>query len=109
MDYKITCQVSLDGEEMQWECNLNIYHICGEYVEIDIQGRGSDLHVIVGPQINGFFACIPALDAGCELARYQDYGWNLTHLRTALSGNFIDAVTIATALKYLPQILGKKE
>lgn len=105
MAMEFPCRLELDGETPQiWTGNLAILSHSESHLEVNIWGRGSAFHVIAGPQVNGHYACIPNWDIGSELAGYKDFDWNYERLCRSLGK--VDAITVATALTYFPEIIG---
>ena len=102
LEYPCSCEAN--GKTINWRCTLAILDHTGPLVETEVTGKGSSFHLLVGPQENGHFACIPNWNIGCELASYSDTFWNREQLRELL--NPIDAETvvmgIAQLAKYLP-------
>lgn len=82
-----------------------IYKIKGirENCEMDVIARGSHFHVIFGSHSSGNYLCIPNQNVGCELAHYSDIFWNCERLSRIIG--YTDAITIATAVKEVSQIL----
>ena len=58
--------------------------------------------MIAGPQLNGYFLCIPNWEIGCELSRLSDIFWNSEQLSRHL--NETDTRTVAVGLSCLPEI-----
>lgn len=100
MDY--ICYHQTEKRKQQWTGHLNIYHISGEIFEVEITGRGSGFHAIVGSHRYGNFICIPCLEVGSGLASLSDVFWNLEQLSRQM--NHIDAVTVAYALSQLADL-----
>lgn len=97
MDY--ICYHQTNQCKQQWTGHLDICHISGEFFEVEITGRGSSFHAIVGSHSYGNFICIPNHEVGSELAPLSDVFWNLERLSTQM--NDIDAATVAYALGQL--------
>ena len=91
-----TCSTMTDDGEYRWDCSINLIDQHGSFYEADIQGNGYSFHVIVGPQVNGRFLCIPNWHVGCELAALSDVFWNSEQIRHHL--NPINTRTIAIGL-----------
>ena len=85
-----------------------IYEIKGikENCEMKVTARGSHFHVIFGSHSYGNYLCIPNWNVGCELADYSDMFWNYEQLSTII--RYTDAITIATAVKEVSQILNNQ-
>ncbi len=102
MKYQCTILDENTGKNEQWDSFLYIISRSGAFTEFVARGRGSSIHGIVGPQANGNFLCLPSYGIGSELAAYTDVFRNCERL-TPLIG-LVDAVTLATGLKYLKNL-----
>ena len=71
-------------------------------LELDISGRGTQFHVIVGNHQYGKYLCIPNHGIGCELAALSDTFWNWEQLSRFLGD--VDACTVASGLYQLKGI-----
>lgn len=80
----------------------SILHKEGHSCEVEITGRGTYFHAIVGRHCYGNFICIPNHDVGCELSDYSDVFWNRERLSSQLKK--VDAVTVACALQHLEEL-----
>ena len=100
---KFNCIYRTTKRIQNWEGTIELIGQVNDYIESVITGRGSYFHVISGPQINGNFICIPNYETGNELSTYDDVFWNTERLSKSLG--IIDAVTVATGLKYLEAII----
>lgn len=100
MDY--ICYHQTEKQKQQWTGHLNIHLISSETFEVEITGRGSCFHAIVGSHSYGNFICIPCLEVGSGLASLSDIFWNLEQLSRQM--NHIDAVTVAYALSQLADL-----
>ncbi len=87
----------------KWEGSIELIKQDNRYIEAAITGRGSYFHVIIGPQMNGNFICIPNYEVGSELAAYEDIFWNKERLRRSMG--VIDATTVATGLKHIRELI----
>lgn len=96
-DIQFMCNM-VKGQKVtdQWEGVIKSLRKHNGYFEMMIDSR-SCIFVIFGEARNGGFCCIPDWKAGCELASYTDYGWNLDRLKDCMK-NKIDAITVARAL-----------
>lgn len=103
MKYKCTVYNEQTQKQDCWEINLYILSICGSFTEFMVNGRGSSMHAIAGPQINGNFLCLPSYGIGSELADYSDEFWNREQLSRVIGK--IDAASLATALKQLDTLI----
>ncbi len=100
MEY--VCIYQSGKQEKKWPGELRLIQGDGKNYEVEITGRGSYFHAIIGRHHYGNFICIPNHDVGCELSDYSDVFWN----RERLSGQLkkADAVTIAYALSHLKEL-----
>lgn len=88
-----------DGTKNTWKGMATLYRKQGPLAEIQISGRGTSLLVLVGKYSWGRFICIPDIDVGCPLARWDDTFWNTERLSRLM--NETDAVTVAQGIKAL--------
>ena len=56
----------------KWKGNIHLLRREGNSYELEINGRGTYFHAIVGRHCYGNFICIPNHDVGCELSDYSD-------------------------------------
>ena len=103
MNYHCTDLFSDDTGRRSWNASLEVISLKGPFFELRMVGRGSSIHAIVGPQVNGNFICIPNYDAGCGLAALEDTLWNTRRLAPLIG--IADAVTVAQGLSQLSQTL----
>lgn len=99
MNYHCTDLFSDDDGRRSWNASLEVIGRTGPFFEIRMKGRGSSIHAIVGPQINGSFICIPNYNTGSELAGMEDTFWNTERLAPLIG--ITDAVTVAQGLHQL--------
>lgn len=66
-------------------------------VEMDVTGKGSAMHVIIGGYEYGKYLCIPDWGIGSALSRLEDSFWNRERLERWM--NKADAITLSEALK----------
>lgn len=87
-----------------WKGELEILRLSSNinHVELDVKGRGTQFHVIIGKHEFGRYICIPNHEIGCELASLGDWYWNWEQLCHFL-GN-VDACTVASGLYELRTI-----
>ena len=100
---EFTCRHTSKKRTQTWQGTIKIINVTGNHVEASMTGRGSYVHVITGPQINGNYICITNYNNGSELASYKDLLWNKEQLHRSMG--IIDATTVATGLTYLPDII----
>ena len=98
-----TCIHRSSSGKQTWEGKIDLINRDNGCIEAAISGRGSYFHVITGPQINGHYICIPNHEIGSELSSYENVAWNTERLGRKLK--IIDAVTVATGLAYLQEII----
>lgn len=91
-----------DDDDASWSCKLKLIDLHPPFYEVILEGRGSSFHVIVGPQINGMYLCIPNWQIGCELSALSDTFWNSEQLSRHL--NPVDTRTVAAGLACLPKL-----
>lgn len=103
MKYKCSIYNEQAQKQDLWEISINILYTDGPFTEFVVNGRGSSMHAIAGPQINGNFVCLPGYGVGSELAAYSDECWNRERL-SGLIGK-TDAASLAAALKHLTELL----
>ena len=88
-----------DGETMEWTGTVTPVRKSAGITEAEIRGRGSGFTVIVGEYTHGRFLCIPAVNVGCPMSRWDDVFWNRERLASLM--NETDAVTVAYGVKTL--------
>lgn len=89
-----------DGEVDEWSGTITQIKKSSNLVELKIRSRSS-LYVICGKGERGYWACVPDYFAGCDLSsRLGDSLYNTEKLYSA-TDNFVDSITIASALKLL--------
>lgn len=91
-----------DGTEMTWPVKWSFSDCIGELSCLHIEARDSAFDAIVGDYSSGHFICIPSIDVGCGLGKYDDYFWNYEKLSRHLEET--DAVTVATVLARLGEM-----
>ncbi len=96
-----------DSEGEKWAGRVTYFKEYGNHYEIHIESR-SGLTVYFGRCRAGWFACIPDWDAGTSLGSLDDVFYNTEKLSGALN-NYIDGLTIATALAALAKELNIEE
>ena len=88
-----------DGETMEWTGTVTPVRRGAGITEAEIRGRGSGFTVIIGEYTHGRFLCIPAVNVGCPMSRWDDVFWNRERLASLM--NETDAVTVAYRVKTL--------
>lgn len=88
-----------DGETATWTGTVEVLRKTSFTVEAEVKGRGSSFTVIAGKYSYGNYLCIPEINVGCPMSRWDDLFWN----RERLSGlmNETDSATIAAGMKAL--------
>jgi len=66
---------------------------------MDISGKGSAMHVIIGEYEYGRYLCIPDWGVGSPLAELDDSFWNREQLERRIGR--VDAITVSEAVKTL--------
>ncbi|PWJ51574.1 DUF6618 family protein [Faecalicatena contorta] len=91
------------GKQMQkWGGEMKLLCSNAQGYEVEITGRGTYLHAIIGKHRYGNYICIPNHDVGCELSDYSDVFWNRERLSKQLKE--ADAITVAYALCHLKEL-----
>ena len=98
MEYLCTPQT---GKE-KWNGELKLIRQAPGGYEVEITGRGTYFHAIIGKHRDGQYICIPNHDVGCELSNYSDAFWNRERLSKHLKK--ADAITVACALCHLEDL-----
>lgn len=86
-----------DGKTANWTGTITTVRKTAGLTEAEVSGRGSTFTVIFGDYRNGHFLCIPDLDVGCPMSRWDDLFWNMERLGKLM--NTVDAVTVASGIK----------
>lgn len=99
---------------MTFQCNT--HHECGnsswtgiielvrktpDGYEAVATARGTTFIIIAGSYQNGNYLCVPNLNFGCELSRYDDVFWNSEKISCHL--NRTDTESLVCAIKQLPK------
>lgn len=100
MEY--TCILKRGKGNESWNGNIFLLNKTPGQYEARITGRGTSFHVIAGHHQYGNFICIPDHDIGSELSDFSDLFWNTERLSRLLKK--VDAVTVATGLRYLERL-----
>lgn len=88
-----------DGETKTWTGTVTPVRKTTGMTKARIEGRGSSFTVIVGDYAHGHFLCVPEINVGCPMSRWDDLFWNKERLSGLM--NPTDAVTIVTGIKTL--------
>lgn len=97
------CTQAVGKERRQWMGRIEKLRGSCRQCEFEVQSDGSYYHVLIGEHAYGHYVCVPNWDAGCELSDYGDIFWNTERLSKQL--NQRDAITIATAIKTIKEML----
>lgn len=81
-----------------WPGTIQLLHTKQESYELEITGRSSHFHVIIGTHSYGHYICIPNRSVGSDLAGLQDIFWNREQLYHNTSLNKADASTVACGI-----------
>lgn len=100
MEY--TCIYQSGNRKETWPGEIQLLHQDSRSFEVEINGRGTYFHAIIGRHRYGNYICIPNHDAGCELSEHSDIFWNRERLSQHLKK--VDAVTVASALTHLKEL-----
>ena len=94
-----------DGSRREvWTGELCLLRGKTGFYEAEINGRGTYFHIIAGRHRYGNYLCIPNHDVGCELSDFSDIFWNEQRISNLMRK--VDAVTVATGLTHLPDLVG---
>lgn len=85
-----------------WEARLRLISRDQNFLDANVQARGSSFHFIVGSYLNGGFLCMPGYGFGCNLSNLDDAEWNRQQLRQKL--NIVDTETMVSALQALSKL-----
>ena len=96
MEYRYLVHGTADDCADSWPAAFEVLERTGPFTEMRFIARGSSIHAVVGPQVNGNFICIPAFNVGSELSELGDAFWNTERL-SPLIGD-VDAATVAQGL-----------
>jgi hypothetical protein len=81
---------------------MRLLHRADSWIEVEITGRGTCMHAIIGRYSSGNFICVPNHGVGCGLSHYGDIFWNTQRLAKLLGK--ADAVTLACGLAHLDEL-----
>lgn len=82
-----------------WKGNIERIRNHHGVVEMDVSGKGSAMHVIIGKYAYGRYLCIPDWGVGSPLAGLDDSFWNREQLERRIGR--ADAITVSEAIKAL--------
>lgn len=74
-------------------------HIEQIQIEMDVFGKGSAMHIIIGEYEYGRYLCIPDWGVGSPLAGLDDDFWNRKQLERRIGR--VEAITVSEAIKTL--------
>ena len=86
-----------------WKGKINGIRHHGSTMEMDISGKGSAMHVIIGEYAYGRYLCIPDWGIGSPLAGLDDSFWNREQLEKRIGR--VDAITVSEAIKALSRYM----
>lgn len=86
-----------------WKGCVEVCGCRGGTVEMDVSGKGSAMHVIIGRYEAGKYLCIPEWGIGSPLAGLEDSFWNREQLERQIGR--VDAITLSEALKAISKEL----
>ena len=89
--------------DRMWKGNIMRIQCHGSTVEMDVSGKGSAMHVIIGEYICGRYLCIPDWGIGVPLARLDDSFWNREQLEKRIGR--ADAITVSEAIRTLSKYM----
>lgn len=96
------CTLMRGKRKETWTATIHLLNRSEQSCEIEITGRGTYFHLIVGQHRYGNYLCIPNHDVGCELSFHQDVFWNTERLSSLIKK--VDAVTVAYGLSHLEEL-----
>lgn len=100
---KFICRINIkDGPDEIWGGKIISYNLNKDNLEMYIESRSS-LHIIIGKNMLGNYACIPNFEIGCYLSDLGDIFWNTEKLCSLIGES--DGITAATAIKYVNEEL----
>lgn len=80
-----------------WKGRIEQLLCRGDTIEMDVSGKGSAMHVIIGGYEYGRYVCIPEWGIGSPLSELADSFWNREQLERWMGR--VDAITLSEALK----------
>lgn len=86
-----------------WKGDIKGIRCHGSTIEMDISGKGSAMHVIIGEYAYGRYLCIPDWGVGSPLAGLDDSFWNREQLEKRIGR--VDAITVSEAIKALSRYM----
>lgn len=97
-----TCVNKSGKREASWQSNIRLLSHDGSTYEVEITGRCTRFHAIIGKHQYGNYICIPDRGIGCELSHFKDIFWNIERLTPLLKR--VDAITVAYGLSHLDEL-----
>lgn len=104
MKYICKNPLAKEVKDREWEGQVYLKAQNEHRAELNISGKGSQMHAIIGRYEYGWYICIPGWGVGSPLAGLTDVFWNQEELSRWLSP--VDAITIAEALKIYAEQCG---
>lgn len=99
MEYN--CTLTRGKRTYRWVSTIRVMKSNDPSYEVEITGRGSYFHAIIGSRAYGNYICIPNYSVGSELSYLDDVFWNRERLSGLMSP--VDAATIANGLSHLKE------
>lgn len=82
-----------------WKGQVEIIRCRNGTIEMNVSGKGSAMHVILGRYEYGTYLCIPDWGIGSPLSGLDDSFWNQEQLERRMGR--VDAITLSEALKII--------
>lgn len=86
-----------------WKGEIKRVQCRGSTIEMDVSGKGSAMHVIIGEYVCGRYLCIPDWGVSSPLAGMDDSFWNREQLERRIGR--ADAVTVSEAVRTLSKYM----
>lgn len=80
-----------------WKGRIERLLCRGATIEMDVSGKGSAMHIIIGGYEYGRYVCIPDWGVGSPISELGDSFWNREQLERRMGR--VDAITLSEALK----------
>lgn len=105
-----TCYGKNNMKPKQWQGEIKAMRLGVNFVELEIDSRGSYFHILVGRHRYGNFICIPNWNIGTEIAEMTDRFWNLERITNYYPKlHKVDAISIVDGLVAVGSILNSKK
>lgn len=86
-----------------WKGHVDLVRCRDGTIEMNVFGKGSAMHVILGGYEYGTYLCIPDWGIGRPLSRLDDIFWNQEQLERRIGR--VDSITLSEALKVISKEL----